>query len=232
MIQMVLDSLGDDLYTDELSRRELELDKDIIKLIQNACKSDRNPRVLELCRMLHHTSSFDMAIKVAIFYRQTGLQEKIQVLKDDREDGDRLVEARDKRRRWTSDHDAVPPPRLPPADANGSRGGRSNLLQDFAPPPAAHRPGLAKATPIVVPKKNENEDGPGWVLRGREGNGEGKRKGTSEDDAMVVDADSPDGAKRRRMDEEPTQTQTQADEDTTLPAPTKLSEWDAEIDIS
>lgn len=211
-IQMVLDTLGEDLYTEELSRRELELDKDIIKLVQNACKTDCKPRVLELCRMLHHTSSFDMAIKVAAFYRHVDLQGKIQVLKEDREDGDRLVEMRDKRRRWTSDHDAVLPPRLPPADMNGS--GSRRAFQDFAPPPVAARPGLAKATPIYLPEDEGNEDQTQF--------GRSKRKRMPEDDnSMAVDSESPNGSKRAAVEEElPAPTQ----DGTTLPVH-KASEW-------
>lgn len=212
-IQMVLDSLGEDLYSEELSRRELEVDKEIIKLIQNACKSDRNPRVLELVRMLHHTSSFDMAIKVADFYHQVGLQEKIKILKEDREDGDRLVDQRDKRRRWTRDHDPVPPPRLPPADANGS-GRMTRPFQDFAPPPTADRPGLTKATPIFMPVTDENQEG---------GFSRFKRKRKPEDDTMDGGAETPDGSKRRMVDEVPEQTEIV--DDLPSPAPKPMGEF-------
>ncbi|THH15042.1 hypothetical protein EW146_g5378 [Bondarzewia mesenterica] len=149
------DALGDELTTDDISRRELGLDKDLIQLIQNACKTNRIPRALDLTRMLHHTASFDMAIKVAAFYHLPGLQEKMQILKDDREGDDRLAAARDKRKRWARDIDPVPPPRLPPADVGPSK---IKAFQDFGPPPAIHRPGLARATPSATPRPNEVED--------------------------------------------------------------------------
>ena len=75
-LQITRDALGDDDPPDEVLARELALDKELVQLIQTACKNDKLPRALELTRMLHHTSSFDMAAKVAAFYRLVGLQEK------------------------------------------------------------------------------------------------------------------------------------------------------------
>jgi hypothetical protein len=59
--------------------------------------------------MLHHTTSYDMAAKVAGFYHLIGLQEKIEMLKVDREEGgddedeygvDPREVARRKREQW------------------------------------------------------------------------------------------------------------------------------------
>lgn len=169
-LRITRDALGDEDPPAELLARELALDKELVQLIQTACKNDKLPRALELTRMLHHTSSFDMASKVAAFYRLVGLQEKMQVLKEDR-----VVSGRPRPRDWARDYDPVLPPRLPPADVPRSG---SKAFQDFGPPSAVHRPGLARATPGLTPLPKDDvysgsEDyapmvtGPGESKRGR-----------------------------------------------------------------
>ncbi|KAI0066266.1 WD40 repeat-like protein [Artomyces pyxidatus] len=196
------DALGDDLATDDILKRELALDKELIQLIQNACKNDKLPRALELTRMLHHTASFDMAMKVAAFYHLVGLQEKMEALKDDREDSDRLAHGRDKRRRWARDYDAVPPPRLPPADVVSSR---TKAFQDFGPPPSVYRPGLTRATPAPTAKPAHNEREYQMDDEYTTPPPEGKRK-RIEEDLSYRDSTSPDGVKRRVLDAPPTET--------------------------
>ena len=142
-LRITRDALGDEDPPDELLARELALDKELVQLIQTACKNDKLPRALELTRMLHHTSSFDMAAKVAAFYRLVGLQEKMQALKEDR-----VASGRPRPRDWARDYDPVLPPRLPPADVPRSG---SKAFQDFGPPSAVNRPGLARATPGLPP---------------------------------------------------------------------------------
>jgi len=151
------DALGpDEMTSDEIATKELELDKTLIQLIQNACKNDKLPRVLDLVKMLHHTTSYDMAAKVAGFYHLIGLQEKIETLKADREEGgddedeygvDPREVARRKREEWRREGSgAVPPPR-PIGESSRSAGynGGRKAFQDFGPPPPIHRPGLTRA---------------------------------------------------------------------------------------
>ncbi len=147
LLDILRDSLGDDLSTPDLATRELALDKTLIQLIQHACKSDRLARALDLVRLLHHTPSFDAAAKIAGFYHLIGLQEKVALLKDDREDADRLEGHRDRRRQAQSDFAPVPAMRLPTANTGGAS--RPKPFQDFRPPPALHRPGLERATPAA-----------------------------------------------------------------------------------
>ncbi|OBZ68085.1 Minichromosome loss protein 1 [Grifola frondosa] len=151
LLDILRDSLGDELTTDEISRRELALDKELIQLVQNACKNDKLARALDLTRLLHHNASFDMAIKVAGFYHLIGLQEKMEALRDDREESDRLADARDKRRQRARDFATVPAPRMPLAGPS-----RPKAFQDFRPPPALHRPGLERATPAVDSFRSTN----------------------------------------------------------------------------
>ncbi|PIL34239.1 hypothetical protein GSI_03950 [Ganoderma sinense ZZ0214-1] len=156
LLDILRDSLGDDLSTSDLATRELALDKTLIQLIQHACKSDRLARALDLVRLLHHTPSYDAAAKIAGFYHLIGLQEKIELLKDDREDADRLEGLRDRRRQIQNDFAPVPAMRLPATNAGGSS--RPKPFQDFRPPPALHRPGLERATPAAIAFSQMTED--------------------------------------------------------------------------
>ncbi|KAK7692601.1 hypothetical protein QCA50_004233 [Cerrena zonata] len=137
LLDILRDGLDeDDLTNTDISRRELALDKVLIQLIQSACKNERYTRALDLAKMLHHTASFDMAIKV--------LQEKMEALKDDREDGpDRLVEERQKRRERKGLFAPVPDSKPYSAFAESSK---PKAFQDFRPPPAIPRPGLERAS--------------------------------------------------------------------------------------
>ncbi|KAI0302532.1 hypothetical protein BC826DRAFT_419747 [Russula brevipes] len=189
-LHITRDALGDEDVPDEILARELALDKELVQLIQTACKNDKLPRALELARMLHHASSFDMAVKVAGFYRLIGLQEKMQALKDDRI---ARGERRQRRRDWARDYDPVLPPRLPPADV--PRAGGSKAFQDFGPPAVVHRPGLARATPSLPPPPPPNED----YVPAAAVNGESKRKWVDEDGDVAHGggAAQVDSAKRR-----------------------------------
>ncbi|KAI0283622.1 hypothetical protein BGY98DRAFT_1093722 [Russula aff. rugulosa BPL654] len=126
-LQITRDALSNEDVPDEIFARELALDKELVQLIQTACKNDKLPRALELTNMLHHTSSFDMAVKVAGFYRLLGLQEKMEALKEDR-----ITHGRPQRRDWARDYDP-----------------------NFGSPAAVHRPGLARATPSLPPIPND-----------------------------------------------------------------------------
>lgn len=189
-LQITRDALSNEDVPDEIFTRELALDKELVQLIQTACKNDKLPRALELTSMLHHTSSFDMAVKVAGFYRLIGLQEKMEALKEDR-----ITHGRPQRRDWARDYDPVLPLRLPPADV--PRGGASKAFQNFAPPAAVRRPGLARATPSLPPIPNDHA-----ITAVTD---EGKRKWVDDDDDGIVtrvDAVQMDDARWRTVDDE------------------------------
>lgn len=199
-LQIARDALGDEDIPDEFLARELALDKELVQLIQTACKNDKLPRALELTRMLHHSSSFDMALKVAGFYRLVGLQEKMEALKDDR-----IARGRARRREWARDYDPVLPPHLPPADV--PRGGGSKPFQNFGPPAAVHRPGLTRAAASLAPLPTDDlyERNDDHVLLGTAAAtaSESKRKRV-DDDGVAYDDDTAqlDGPKRRALDDE------------------------------
>ena len=120
--------------------------------------------MLDLVKMLHHATSYEMAAKVAGFYHLIGLREKIETLKADREEGgddeneygvDPRDVARRRREQWRREASgAVLPPR-PIRESSRSAGysGAKSALQDFGPPPAIHRPGLARAKGESVPSQ-------------------------------------------------------------------------------
>lgn len=149
ILDAVRDTLDDDaLATEEISRSELDLDKEIIQLIQLACKHDKLQRAIDLAKLLHNTAALDLAIKVAEFYHLPGLREKISVLKSIRQETDRLRDERDRRRDWRRAAGPVPPAR----DIYAGYGQHTNRsLQDATPAPAIHRPGLVAATPSAEP---------------------------------------------------------------------------------
>jgi chromosome transmission fidelity protein 4 len=195
-LQMTRDALGDEDVPDDILTRELALDKELVQLIQSACKNDKLPRALELTRLLHHTSSFDMAVKVAAFYRLVGLQEKMQALKDDR-----IARGRPQKRDWTRDYDPVLPPHLPPADIPR---GESRAFQNFGPPVPVHRPGLARATPSLPPPPKDDvvhvwDDGDAVTTAVPSGS---KRKRADDDSVAYGDTAQPDSIKRRAVEDD------------------------------
>ncbi|THV05087.1 hypothetical protein K435DRAFT_648208 [Dendrothele bispora CBS 962.96] len=158
-LELSVEELDEELTTNDIIARERALDKDFIVLIQGACKADNTHRALEYTKMLHNIQTFDMVVKIADFYNLPGFREKVLALKAVREDGeDRMVLAREKRLRWNKVD--APPRMLPHVDpgSSGSLNGRTNPLEDFGPPPAIHRPGLMRATPMV--ERTQYSSGP------------------------------------------------------------------------
>jgi chromosome transmission fidelity protein 4 len=88
------------LTTDEIAKGELALDKGLIKLMQIAIKADQLQRAHDIVRLMHHSTSLDMALKMAQFYHLLGLEEKIKEWKRVVQDRERLEEERDARRGW------------------------------------------------------------------------------------------------------------------------------------
>lgn len=141
-----------------------------------------------------------MATKVAGFYHLIGLQEKMEMLKADREDDDRLVGLRERRRERARESMPVPKARQPGYGREEPQ--RSKAFQDFRPPPAVHRPGLerAQATPGPSKMRAEEELQTNGILGEEEYLGErtpeGKRK-RSEEPVLGGGANG----KRRAVDE-------------------------------
>ncbi|TFK94640.1 hypothetical protein K466DRAFT_475981 [Polyporus arcularius HHB13444] len=197
-LEIIRDGLGEELTTDTLAARELVLDKALIQLIQHACKTDRLARALDLTRMLHHTPSFDAAIKIANFYHLIGLKEKMEALKEEREDSDRLEGLRDRRRQIDSDFAPVPAMRLPTAGGHGQDYMKPKPFQDFGPPPPMHRPGLERAMP--APDVRNNGISSSQMTEVSTVFGTSYADSTQDNDASHA---SPEGKRKRPADDEP-----------------------------
>ncbi|KAJ1954551.1 DNA polymerase alpha accessory factor Mcl1, partial [Dipsacomyces acuminosporus] len=85
------------------ARDELEQDKLLLRLIQLSCKADKTQRAIDLAAMIRQEKSFDAAIKIAVFQKQSSLAERLMRLKeskfvadfdyDDAEDEGSVLEA-------------------------------------------------------------------------------------------------------------------------------------------
>ncbi|KAJ7218083.1 hypothetical protein GGX14DRAFT_495522 [Mycena pura] len=144
LLEILRDGLDDQLINEEISKTEQLMDKELVLLIQQACKINNIPRAVELAKLIHNSRFLDSVVKIAQFYRFDGMMEKIQALKSIREDSeDRLILAREKRKQWTRPD---PLPR-PLSIVDDSASSRPKPFQDFGPPPVTSRPGLAPAIP-------------------------------------------------------------------------------------
>ncbi|KAH7923714.1 WD40 repeat-like protein [Leucogyrophana mollusca] len=175
-INLARDALGDELTSPDLDKREVELDKSLLKLIQAACKADKAPRVLELTKRLHFTHSIDAARQVAGFYRLIGLQEKIDAIKEWKADSlSPAEEARERRRNLGEEDTAM---------------ARPKPFQDFKAPRKVERPGLARSAGVVEHTEFTASNAAARAVRAkaversasRSTSPEGKRKRDEEED--------------------------------------------------
>ncbi|KAJ2697621.1 DNA polymerase alpha accessory factor Mcl1 [Coemansia sp. IMI 209128] len=65
-----------------LARDELGQDKLLLRLIQLACKSDKTQRALDLAMLIALEKSFDAAVKIAVFLKQSSLAERLVRLRE------------------------------------------------------------------------------------------------------------------------------------------------------
>ncbi|WVQ98084.1 hypothetical protein IAU59_005206 [Kwoniella sp. CBS 9459] len=112
-----------------IKEREVALDKELLQLVQAACKADNLQRALDLARLMHNTGTIEAAAKVAAFYHLPGLQERIGGVKSEKE---RKRRAQRSRPRVT---DYTPAPIPSSSTANGTAAGQPNksFTTDFAP---------------------------------------------------------------------------------------------------
>lgn len=127
------------------------MDKDLLQLIQHACKADKLSRALDTARMLNLLPSVDSAAQIASFYHLPGLKEKIVALKMIKEKKFRNLddEAYYRSRRSTSYH-TLSSIDIPPAVYNSSSSANQPRgVQDFTPRPPGGKRTFAGAAPTT-----------------------------------------------------------------------------------
>jgi chromosome transmission fidelity protein 4 len=190
-----------------LKQLEVALDKDLLQLVQGACKADNLPRALDAAKMMKNQATVEAAGKVAGFYHLPGLQERI---------GNVRV---DKRKRIEPSRKTVSD-RLDRASALPTPGpSRNGGVHDFAPRTGGRRSfgGVQRdSTPAtraetVIPEtptgdadstlgygENEMDDEP---YTAQNGSPEGKRKRVEETPEILEEPTFAVPAARRRPDE-------------------------------
>ncbi|ORY30355.1 hypothetical protein BCR39DRAFT_529347 [Naematelia encephala] len=120
---------SDDELEYRIKEREVALDKELLQLVQGACKADNLQRALDVARLMHQPGTIEAAAKVAGFYHFPGLQERISQVKLEKERARRRGE-KSKRARLSMAYDppatnghALPPPTARPALDFAPRGG-------------------------------------------------------------------------------------------------------------
>lgn len=212
----MVDCLDEELTTDDIVTREKALDKEMIKLVQAACKENNVPRAIEVTKLLHYTAGFDNAMKIADFYHLVGLREKLGRLKADREDAeDRLVVARNKRRRWMK-----PDAPLRQVTTAAASSVRFDPLGDTRPPPVIERPGMARVTRPIIENTRYTSlappSTPAPVAPARSSS-------TWDDSSVLGDSPPPVEVKRKRAEVEADEASFPSSDFTAMPPPPKQS---------
>nr|XP_031860604.1 uncharacterized protein CI109_003935 [Kwoniella shandongensis]KAA5527676.1 hypothetical protein CI109_003935 [Kwoniella shandongensis] len=169
-----------------VKEREIALDKEMLQLVQGACKADNLQRALDITRLMHNPGTIEAAAKVAAFYHLPGLQERIHGVKVEKE-----RRKRDKKTRSRPQQDYSPAP--VGNGAGPSTNGRQ--FNDFAPRAGGARRSFGgvvnrDSTPMssapvstYIPETpgNEVEMTPVPETRARSGSPEAKRRRLEEE---------------------------------------------------
>ncbi|KAG8835473.1 hypothetical protein FRC17_003040 [Serendipita sp. 399] len=145
LLSWMRDALGPMLESSELAARELEMDKDLIKLLQGAIKERHLQRANDIVRSLNHINSLDTAAKLAEYYHLVALQDKIKGWKQWREENEDPEEDREERKAWSRGVAAIPPSEEMVGHLLGSS--VSGRPQEFRSAPTFPRRSLANAIP-------------------------------------------------------------------------------------
>lgn len=97
----------------DAKQTRVTIDKELLQLIQSACKSDNLARAFDLASLLLNPGSVDGAAKIAAFYHLGGLEERILGLKGEaavrarREEKRNKEREKERERRYGADHTVV-----------------------------------------------------------------------------------------------------------------------------
>ena len=72
----------EDEYYDLLQEADAEMDKALLRLIQMACRADKEQRILDLAFALHSPRSMDAAVKIASHFKLNSVAEKLIQIKE------------------------------------------------------------------------------------------------------------------------------------------------------
>ncbi|WVR04655.1 hypothetical protein IAU60_001666 [Kwoniella sp. DSM 27419] len=182
---LTLDALADSYDPDAdylVKEREVALDKEMLQLVQAACKADSLQRALDLARLMHNPGTIEAAAKVAAFYHLPGLQERISGVKVEKERKKRNQRARPRASEYAS-------PVVAPSSAPNGQASKS-FTSDFVPRAGAPRRSFGgvnrDATPVSgTPASTYIPETPG-----------------NEVDSTPAPEDGSPVAKRRKLDDD------------------------------
>lgn len=135
----------DDDARRQLTAAEVALDKELLKLMQMACKADKLEAALEAARLLTHPASLEAAIKLAGFFRLGGLEQRIIRLRE--RDGPAQPEKRESRWAPLTDERTISAPM-----ANAAPSTRAVIDLLAMPFDAERRAKTAASRPPPAPK--------------------------------------------------------------------------------
>jgi chromosome transmission fidelity protein 4 len=117
----------------DISKIEVSQDKELIQLVQAACKADKLQRALDIVRMMNNVKSMEAAAKVAQFYHLPGLQEKIGIIREATEEKRREKERNERYGGYRMVARETPLPESPYGVASKASLAAARQDTDFAP---------------------------------------------------------------------------------------------------
>jgi len=190
------DSFGDEEADGTLIQKEIDLDKEILQLINNAAAGGLLQRALDLAGMLHHPASINAATQIAARHKLAGLQEQLEALKSERSLEERYQTQREERQTWGRHRD--------PIGARKTNGHHDEPQALDSAPVSAPRRALAPAVPLArntnafdQPKARDNNR---WN-RIAPPTARPAANDYSLDDEVMMDQTPSPGDKRKRLDD-------------------------------
>ena len=189
MLRDTVEDIADAEIEYDIKQREVALDKELLQLVQGACKADNLQRALDVTRLMHNSGTIEAAAKVAAFYHLPGLQERIMGVKADKE-RKRQGLRRSRKSLIAPSEDGL---NASAGRSSGARGGFSDFQPRTAPRRSFGGVGARDSTPAgqtgrgesFIPETPTGEDEPTLPTAGsslpmppvaREGSGSPKEK--------------------------------------------------------
>lgn len=171
--------------------RQVALDKELLQLVQGACKADNLQRALDITRLMHNSATVDAAAKVAAFYHLPGLQERIADVKHEIEY--KRIKERRARRAMAAYHGSTPDGREQVSSKGFTDFAPKTARRSFGgvPPGTGSGAGLRDTTPALSGRSMET-----FIPETPEAGGRIMETPAPENDRPV----SPEGKRRRDVE--------------------------------